>query len=434
MTIADPDRAPALQLPPGTPVEVPLHWSVSAHARRLLYLALAGLVVAVVARRPEFVGVAAPALVLLCAGRGPRPGTVRVTVRLSARRIYEGEQVALHLSVQGHEDHSVELLVHPADGMQAVRGADRAAAGTATLALEAERWGRRRLGLLEMVVWDRHRMFECHEFLVLPEISCYPRPAQHRRAVVLGRLASRSGDHTARAPGEGSEFFGVRQYVAGDRQRSINWAATTRRGRLQVNTFAAERSQDLVLVVDGTTDVGKAGSTPVDFALRGALGVARTYLDARDRVGLVFFGGQVLWVAPGMGQRQFYRLIETMLEGRTGWSSGEEVKRLPRAALPSGASVVAFSPLLDTPFVEALRDLRQRSFPVVVVDVLNSEPQATKASRDRLAQRIWRMERQALRFSLGELGIGVVRWAGEGAITLPVEQRGHRAPRAMRAR
>ena len=45
-----------------------------------------------------------------------------------------------------------------------------------------------------------------------------------------------------------------------------------------MNTFAAERSQDVVLVVDGTSDVGRAGSTSLDLSLRGALGVARAYL------------------------------------------------------------------------------------------------------------------------------------------------------------
>jgi uncharacterized protein (DUF58 family) len=103
--------------------------------------------------------------------------------------------------------------------------------------------------------------------------------------------------------------------------------------------------------------------------------------------------------------------------------------RLPRAALAPGAAVVAFSPLLDTPFVEALRDLRQRNFPVLVVDVLNAEPRTGRSREDRLAQRIWRMERQALRFSLSQLGIAVTRWSGEGALALPVDQRLHRGPR-----
>jgi uncharacterized protein (DUF58 family) len=86
--------------------------------------------------------------------------------------------------------------------------------------------------------------------------------------VVLSRLPNRLGEHAARTFGEGIEFAGVREYVPGDRQRSINWPASTRRGRLQVNTFAAERSQDVVLLVDGTSDVGEPGSSALDLALR----------------------------------------------------------------------------------------------------------------------------------------------------------------------
>jgi len=95
---------------------------------------------------------------------------------------------------------------------------------------------------------------------------------------VLRRLPNRLGEHPARTSGEGIEFFGVREYVPGDRQRSINWAASTRRGRLQVNTFAAERSQDVVLLVDPTSDVGQPGSSALDLALRGAGAAARAYL------------------------------------------------------------------------------------------------------------------------------------------------------------
>ncbi len=95
--------------------------------------------------------------------------------------------------------------------------------------------------------------------------------------------------------------------------------------------------------------------------------------------------------------------------------------------------MVAFSPLLDAKFVETLRDLRQRSFPVLVVDVLGAGP--ARAGRgwggrggagrglDRLAERIWHMERQAVRFSLGELGITVVPWDGEDVLALPAERR-----------
>jgi uncharacterized protein (DUF58 family) len=410
------------------PHRLELDWTVSRHARRLFDLALAGLALAVVTRRPELVAVAAPALVLLFVWRGPRPGAIEVSVRPSATRAYEGEQIAFEVTVSGQGGHAVELLLHPTDGAQAVRGADRAATGgdgavRATLALELARWGRRRPGSLEVSLWDRARMFECHTFVLLAEVDCYPLPARHNAAVVRGRLANRVGDHVSRSSGDGSEFAGVREYVAGDRQRSINWAATTRRGRLQVNTFAAERSQDVVLLVDATSDIGELGSTSVDHSLRGALGVARTYLDARDRVGLVFFGARMRWLAPGMGERQFFRLLDATVVGRAGWSSGNDITRLPRAALPPGAAVIAFSPLLDARFVETLRDLRQRSFAVLVVEVLPTGTGRARRGLDRLAERIWQMERQAIRFSLGELGVTVVRWDGADVLALPVDRR-----------
>jgi uncharacterized protein (DUF58 family) len=388
----------------------------------LFDLALAGLALAVVTRRPELVAVAAPALVLLFVWRGPRPRAIEVSARTSATRAYEGEQIAFEVTVSGHGGHAVELVVHPTDGARAVRGADRATGDHATLSIELTRWGRRRPGSLEVALWDRARMFECHSFVLLAEVDCYPLPARHNPAVVRGRLANRVGDHVSRSSGDGAEFAGVREYVAGDRQRSINWAATTRRGRLQVNTFAAERSQDLVLLVDATSDIGVLGSTSVDHSLRGALGVARTYLDARDRVGLVFFGARMRWLAPGMGDRQFFRLLDAIVVGRAGWSSGNDITRLPRAALPPGAAVIAFSPLLDAKFVETLRDLRQRSFAVLVVDVLPSGAGRPRRGLDRLAERIWQMERQAIRFSLGELGISVVRWDGMDVLALPVDR------------
>ena len=415
------------------PLRLELGWTVSRHARRLFDLALAGLALAVVTRRPELVAVAAPALVLLFVWRGPRPRAIEVRVRPSATRAYEGEQIAFEVTVSGQGDHAVELVLHPTDGARAVRGADRAAAdraagggngaGQATLALELARWGRRRPGSLEVSLWDRARMFECHTFVLLAEVDCYPLRARRNAAVVRGRLANRVGDHVSRSSGDGTEFSGVREYVAGDRQRSINWAATTRRGRLQVNTFAAERSQDVVLLVDATSDIGELGATSVDHSLRGALGVARTYLDARDRVGLVFFGARMRWLAPGMGERQFFRLLDAIVVGRAGWSSGNDITRLPRAALPPGAAVIAFSPLLDARFVETLRDLRQRSFAVLVVEVLPTGASRARRGLDRLAERIWQMERQAIRFSLGELGVTVVRWDGADVLALPVDRR-----------
>jgi uncharacterized protein (DUF58 family) len=208
-----------------------------------------------------------------------------------------------------------------------------------------------------------------------------------------------------------------------------------------VNTFAAERSQDVVLLADATSDVGEPGRSALDLALRGTGAAARAYLDARDRVGVITYQwGGASWLAPGLGRRQVYRIIDSMLSADTGgWTSGASFRRLPRAALPPGALVVVFSPLLDRRFIETLRDMRERGFAMLVVDVLNAEPPG-QGSRpgslmrgtDRMARRIWKMEQEAIRFSLRELGIPVVHWDGEESLDLPLAAHTRRPMAARR--
>ena len=443
---------------PGTELE--LAWRSSRHARRLLTLGLFGVFVATLARRPEFAGVAAPALLLLAAGRVQRrPPRITVRAQPSSRRGFEGElmalDVAVHIPGDGHDggpvpentvpESTVQWTLHPGREIAPV-GAVTADGPKVRFTFTPERWGRRQIGTLDVVLRDRWRLAEGHATVTLPKLDCYPAPGEQRTRVVLRRLPNRLGEHPARVSGEGIEFFGVREYVPGDRQRSINWPASTRRGRLQVNTFAAERSQDVVLLADATSDVGEPGMSALDLALRGAAAAARAYLDARDRVGVITYQwGGASWLVPGLGRRQVYRIIDSMLASDAGWARGASFRRLPRAALPPGALVVVFSPLLDQRFVETLRDMRERGFTMLVVDVLNAEPparqrmpswgglggSAPRAGTDRMARRIWRMEQEAIRFSLRELGVPVVHWDGAESLDLPLA--GHtRRPMAAR--
>jgi uncharacterized protein (DUF58 family) len=404
----------------GERCEAELRWRLSPHARRLATLGLAGLVIALISGRPEFAGVAAPALLLLAARRAAQPARIAVRVRLGAARSYEGEECTLDVEVTGQGDHDVELMLRPGEAIEPT-AATSVTGSRARFAFTSSYWGRRHPGALELVLRDRWRLTEGRAVTAAPAFDCYPRPAQQRTTVVLSRLPNRLGEHPARVPGEGIEFAGVREYVPGDRQRRINWPASLRRGRLQVNTFAAERSQDVVLLLDATSDVGEPGATALDLALRGATATARAYLAARDRVGFVAYQwGGVQWLPPSLGQRQVYRIIDAMLAGQRGSRAGDRLHRLPRAALPPGALIVAFSPLLDHRFVEALRDLRERSFAVLIVDVLNAEPRHGRTAADHMTRRIWRLEQDAVRFSLRELGIPVVHWDGEQSLDLPL--------------
>jgi uncharacterized protein (DUF58 family) len=405
---------------PARPVR-PL-WSRSAHACRLATLAVTSLIIAVITRRPEFAGVAAPAVLLLAVGTLRRPEQIGISIRLNATALAEDEEARLSVAVSGHGDYSVDLLMHPRYAVVPTGGA-AAASGEAGLPFRVSRSGRRHLGILEVTLRDPWRLDVGRVAVELPEVACYPRAAALGSRVVLSRLPNWLGQHASRAPGEGMEFTGIRELVPGDRQRRINWPATTRRGRLQLNTFAAERTQNVVIIADVSADVGEPGSTPADLALRGAAAATRAYLDISDRVGFVRYHGNVSWVAPGLGPRHHYRILDLMLADPLAAGQppgrGGGITRLPRAALPPGSVILVFSPLLDGRLVETLRDLRERGFAMLIIDVLNAEPGST----DRLgalARRIWRLEQEAIRFSLRELGIPLVRWDGVQSLDEPL--------------
>jgi uncharacterized protein (DUF58 family) len=383
-------------------------------------------VIAVITRRAEFAGAAAPALLLLAAWRRNRPEHITAIVAPSSARIFETEDLTVEVTVSGQGDYDVELVPHPHESIEIAAGRVRTqptktGAARGVLRLTVSRWGRRSAGQCEIILRDRWRLDEGRAMLTLPRIDCYPRPAAQQTRVLLNRLPNRLGEHPARATGEGLEFGGVREYVPGDRQRRINWPATTRRGgRLQVNTFAAERSQDVLLLVDASSDVGEPGASSLDLALRGAVAAARAYLRSSDRVGFITYQWGVRWLTPGHGERHFLKIAESILGGPPNRSREPKLDLLPRSALPPGALILAFSALLDQRFVETLRDLREKGHLLLVIDVLNAEPEVGRASISRMSRRYWRMQQEAIRFSLNELGIGVVHWDGKSSLDLPL--------------
>jgi len=405
---------------------VAVKWRLSGLGRSLVTFALTALVLAVITRRTEFAGLAAPALLVLVPRRRSGPATIRLTLAEGARQVTENEQSAVLAQISRHGEGTLRLKLHPAAWIvpgSATLGAD----GWHRVPFLAQRWGLRPVGTLEGILHDRWRLAEGRFVADLPAVTCLPVPARLDSLVVLSKLPARLGEHAARAAGEGTEFAGIREFVPGDRQRRINWPATTRRGTLQLNVFAAERAQVTVVLMDVSADVGTRGLSSADLAVRASAGLASAYLAARDRVGLISFGRRLRWISPATGRRQAERIMHMITVDHGDGEPLGMVTRLPAAALPPGALIIVVSPLLSLRLIEALRELRERGFATIVVDVLCAEPDVGSGllrSRDRamarLARRIWRMEQDAIRFSLRELGIPVATWDGISSLDEPL--------------
>jgi uncharacterized protein (DUF58 family) len=411
---------------PGTPaVEAEVNWWLSAHARRLLTLALSGLALAVLTGRPEFAGLAAPAVLLLAGWQAHRPARLVARASPACSQVVEGETVPVRVELAGHDGYHARARLWPdveitAGPPAVIPAADGSQASAARLTFRADRPGHRPVGTVQVILTDPARLAEGSFSLELPAADCVPEPARLDSPILLSRLPSRLGDHPARSAGDGSELAGVREFVPGDRQRRINWPATTRRGTLHLTTFAAERAMNVVVIADVTADVGEAGRSTFDVVQRGAAGIMARYLASGDRVGLIRLGANLVWISPGQGPRHQRRLLNLLIADAAHIGTPATLARLPRAALPPGALIVAITPLLDSRLVEAVRELRERGFAVLVLDVLNDMPEHGSSTLSKLTARLWRLEQQAIRFSLTEIGVPVTHWDGKSSLDEPL--------------
>jgi uncharacterized protein (DUF58 family) len=166
-----------------------------------------------------------------------------------------------------------------------------------------------------------------------------------------------------------------------------------------------------VVLVDTSQQAPGPASESIELSVRGAAQVAQSALQAGDRTAVVCLGRSPRWLRADIGRRQFYRIVDTVLD------AGDEHMTTsgslaPRPAVPVGAIVVAFSTLLDTQFALALIDLRKRGHLVVVVDVLRSKP--FRDGLDPTPARMWQLERMSMYRDMGTVGVDIVAWP-EGA-------------------
>ncbi|HEV2373607.1 MAG TPA: DUF58 domain-containing protein [Streptosporangiaceae bacterium] len=411
----------------GTAADVDLTWAPTSHFRRLVTAGMLPLLAGLVLAHAGLLVLAAPALAALAiAGRRPRQAG-RVSVSVSSDRCFEAEEITVTVRVEPRErarPAGARLVLPPALTASPDPDVHRLDDGGIELTWQvtALRWGRWDTAHVLATVRSYGGLWAGTVSVGLGSVTVFPRPPALRQLALPAELRTRIGDHVDRHAGDGVEFAGVRPFAAGDQLRRVNWAVSSRRGDLHVNQVAAERAAEVVVVIDALSDIGPAGETSLDRSVRGAAGLVRAYTRAGDRVGLITVYGPLRWIGPGTGQRQFFRIVESVVEVRNLHSYvSPDFSLIPRAALPPGALVVVLSPLLDQRALTVVTDLRERGYPVIIADVLATEPVPVKGSAESdLALRVWRLEREALHYHLESIGIPVVGWPGvPGAVGAP---------------
>lgn len=154
-------------------------------------------------------------------------------------------------------------------------------------------------------------------------VKVYPNLVETAKYELLARRGRlmQLGIRAARVRGGGSEFESLREYVPGDEYKKIDWSATARRGKLISRQYEAERSQNILLLLD----TGRTMLQPVqkmaklDYVVNTALMLAYVAAASDDKVGLMAFDADVrVYLPPAKSKAQVYRILESLynLEAR----------------------------------------------------------------------------------------------------------------------
>ena len=407
----------------------------SASPRLTAYACLAALLLfaALAIRQPELAIVATPFALLPALGlvlmRPPEP---RVWLTLDRPTALEQDELTLELVVASKRPiERLELLLGLPEGLELASGARALSLRlgwederTIELQLRCVRWGNYEIGDLRLRARDRLGLFTWETRLDRrTSVRVYPLPETLRAIIAPVSTQPFSGNQVARQKGEGLEFADLREFAAGDRVRSINWRASARRNVLVVNERHPERNADVILLLDTFADARAGGRSTLDLAVRATATLASRYLERRDRVGLVSFGGVLRWLTPGMGVGQRYRIVDALLASEIVFNyAWKDISVIPARMLPPQALVVAVTPLLDDRIVEALADLRARRYDLAVVEV-SPTAFATpgRHESDQLAYRLWLLRREEIRSRYERLGIAVATWSDDQPLDAVLE-------------
>lgn len=393
-------------------VSVQLHWRASPLAVSIATAAAVALTAAVLGSCWALIAFAAPLLGVLCAlsWQPPAP-TIRVRAEPGSQRCFESEPARLDVAATaaGAPATAIELRVTADPGLRLEPIAAGGSGGDAqrALSLTATRWGRYPLTVTVAVV-ARGGLLRGTATAAVAELTVFPLIAPQPTPIPDTDLLDRMGNHRTRRTGRGVEYADIRAYLPGDPLRWVNWPVSARRGSLYVTQRLTDRAAEVVVVLDAYPQPRGPATVATERTVYGAAQVVQSALRTGDRAGIVALGGgRARWLPPDIGRRQFYRVLDAVLDAPAA-ATATAGTLAPRAAVPPGAIVVAFSTLLDAAFALALTDLRTRGHVVLAVDVLPDSPFDDEP--DPLVAQLWRLQRSAMYRDMAATGIDVAPW------------------------
>ena len=153
-------------------------------------------------------------------------------------------------------------------------------------------------------------------------LPVYPSFLQMRKyeLMAISNRLSEFGIKKIRRLGHSLEFDQVKNYVAGDDFRTINWKATARHGNLMTNLYTDEKSQHVYCVIDKSRSMKMPfeGLSLLDYAINASLVLSNVALLKEDKAGLITIAEKLGSVVPADKKvTQINRILEVLYKEKT---------------------------------------------------------------------------------------------------------------------
>ena len=188
-----------------------------------------------------------------------------------------------------------------------------------------------------------------NSFIIIPlpaDVNSYPSVVKHLRSI--------GGPFASKLNGEGWNFSGIRDYQTTDSMRWVNWKATAKMGKLQVNEFALQRASKIIIVLDLTGESSELLERNIELVL----GLCEYLIATSCKVGVITIGKYVTYFPPSGSRKTLLQISNHLTNVEFGRLTNTQLfkQRLNNitSKLQSDHEILIFSSIVDLTIVEIL--------------------------------------------------------------------------------
>ena len=247
------------------------------------------------------------------------------------------------------------------------------------------------------------------------DITVFPQVRDVEEALIRSDVPKMyTGATTLKTPGQGMEFYALREYFPGDSFRSINWKAFARTGELMVNEKTRDAVTDVFIILD-TRDEARIGTVlknPLEMGTVAAASIANYFIKRRDSVSLVTYGERMDFLPPETGDKQHYKVLSQLAAVESKGSMPlQAVTNALSPRISRGSPVFIISSLEgDGTTLSAIRNLSGKGHEVIVLSPSSIDLERLVSRIPRMAYEVLKLERQNRLTAISGYGAKVIDW------------------------